>query len=56
MILLIFFPLSCRAASSSKAKCIDLDIDVIIRRGCWENRKNLFKYYDKEITEYASMI
>ena len=44
---------SCRAASSSKAKCIDVNIDEIIRRGCWKNRKNFFKFYDKEITEYA---
>ena len=48
-----FSPHSCRAASSSKAKCIDVNIDEIIRRGCWKNRKNFFKYYDKEITEYA---
>ena len=44
---------SCRAASSSKAKCIDVNIDEIIRRDCWKNWKNFFKYYDKEITEYA---
>ena len=48
-----FSPHSCRAASSSKAKCIDVNIDEIIRRGCWKNRKSFFKYYDKEITEYA---
>ena len=48
-----FSPHSCRAASSSKAKCIDVNIDEIIRRGCWKNRKKFFKYYDKEITEYA---
>ena len=49
-----FSPHSCRAASSSKAKQIDVNIDEIIRRGCWKNRKNFFKFYDKEITEYAS--
>ena len=47
-------PYSCRVASSSKAKRIDVNIDEIIRRGCWKNRKNFFKYYDKEITEYVS--
>ena len=48
-----FSPRSCRTASSNKAKCIDVNIDGIIRRGCWKNRKNIFIYYDKEITEYA---
>ena len=24
-----------------------------LERGCWKNRKNFFKYYGKEITEYA---
>ena len=45
---------SSRAASSSKAKQINVNIDEIIRRGCWKNWKNFFKFYDKEITEYAS--
>ena len=49
-----FSPHSCRAASSSKAKQIDVIIDEIFRRGCWKNRKNFFKFYGKEITEYAS--
>ena len=49
-----FPPHSCRAASSSKAKRIAVNIDEIIRRGCWKNRKNFFKFCDKEIIEYAS--
>ena len=49
-----FSPHSCRAASSSKAKQIDVNIDEIIRRGCRKNWKNFFKFCDKEITEYAS--
>ena len=49
-----FPPHSCRAASSSKAKSIAVNIDEIIRRDCWKNRKNFFKFYDKEIIEYAS--
>ena len=48
-----FFSHSCREASSSKAKRIDIIIDEIIKRGCWKNRKNFFIFYDKEITEYA---
>ena len=48
-----FSPHSCRAASSSKSKRTDVNINEIIRRGYWKNRKNFSKYYDKEITEYA---
>ena len=40
-------------ASSSKSKHIDVNIDENIRKSCWKNRKNFFKYYEKEITEYA---
>ena len=48
-----FSPHSCRAASSSRVKCIDVNIDEIIRRDCLKNQKNFFIYYDKEITEYV---
>ena len=48
-----FSPHNYRAVSSSKAKRTDDNIDEIIKRGCWKNRKNFFIYYDKEITEYA---
>ena len=46
-------PHGCRAASTSIAKHIDVNINEIIRRGCWENRINPSKYYEKELTEYA---
>lgn len=49
-----FSPHSCRAASTSKAKSLDVNIEDIIAKGCWKNRKNFFKYYDKEIVQYAS--
>ena len=49
-----FSPHSCRVASSSKAKRIDVNINEIIRRGCWKNWKNFFRYYDKGKTKYAS--
>ena len=49
-----FSPHSCWAASSSKAKQIHVNIDEIISRSCWKNRKNVFKFYDKEITKYAT--
>ena len=48
-----FSPHSCRAASSSKSKRTYVNINEIIRRGYWKNRKNFSKYYDNEITEYA---
>ena len=34
-------------------KSIDVNIDEIIKRGCWKNQKNFFIFYDKEITEYG---
>ena len=40
-----FSPHSCQAASSSKAKHIDVNIDEIIRRGCWKDRKNFLKLF-----------
>ena len=36
---------SCPVSSSNKEKCIDADINE-------KNRKNVFKCYDREITEY----
>ena len=48
-----FSPHSCRAASTNKAKNMEVNIDEILKRGCWKNRKNFFIYYDKVITEYA---
>ena len=47
-----FSPQSCRVASTSKAKRINVDVDEIISRGCWQNTKNHFKFCDKEIVEY----
>ena len=43
-----FSPHSCRAASSSKAKRIDVDINEIIKRGCWKNRKNFLNSMTKK--------
>ena len=48
-----FSPQICWAASSSKAKSTDVNIDEIIKRGCWKNQENFFIFYDKEITEYG---
>ena len=38
------------ATANSKAKRIDINID---EKRLLKNRKNLFKHFDKEITEYA---
>ena len=35
-----FSPHSCRAASTSKAKNMELNIDEKLKRGCWKNQKN----------------
>ena len=48
-----FSPHSCRATSTSKAKNMEVNIDQILKRGCWKNWKNFFIYYDKVISEYA---
>ena len=44
---------SCPAASMSKTKNIEVNIDGILKQGCWINRKNVFMYFDQVITEYA---
>ena len=36
-----FSPHSCQKASSIKVNGIDVNIDEIIRTGCWKNRKNI---------------
>ena len=48
-----FSPCSWRAASTSKAKNIEVSTDEILKQGCWKNPKNFFIYYDKVITEHA---
>ena len=48
-----FSPHSCRAASTSIAKNMEVNIDEILKRSCWKNQRNYFIYYDKVITEYA---
>ena len=48
-----FSPRSCWAASMSKAKNVEVNIDEMLKQGCWKNRKNFFIYYDKVIIEYA---
>ena len=48
-----FSPHSHWAVSTNKAQSIDVNIDNIITRGCWKNRENVFKLYDKNTVEFA---
>ena len=48
-----FSPHSRWAVSTNKAQSIDVNIDNIITRGCWKNRENVFKLYDKNTVEFA---
>ena len=48
-----FPPHRFQVAASSKAKHIDINIDEVIRRSFRISKKKFFKYYVKEITEYA---
>ena len=48
-----FPPHSCWAASTSKAKNMEVKIDETLKQGCSKNLKNLFIYYNKVITKYT---
>ena len=39
---------SCRSASTSKAALI-MDIEDVIKKGCWKNARTFLEFYDKEI-------
>ena len=43
---------SCRSASTSKAKNLNIDLEEIMKRACWKNESTFKKHYDKEIIEY----
>ena len=48
-----FSPHSCRSAASSKASVIGVNIDNILKKGCWSNIRTFHNYYEKEILDYA---
>ena len=49
-----FCPHSCWAASMSKVKNMEVNVDEILKQGCWKKKKKFFFiYYDKVITEYT---
>lgn len=48
-----FTPHSCRAAATSKASKLNINVEEILKQGCWRNMKTFKKHYDKEIIYYA---
>ena len=44
-----FSPHSCRSASTSKAKALNVDMEKILKQGCWKNLKTFKTFYNKEI-------
>ena len=48
-----FTPHSCRSASTSKALSNHINIDDILKQGCWRNARTFKQYYNKEIVDFA---
>ena len=46
-------PHSCRAAATSKAKKLNVNMENILKQGCWKIMKNFHTHYKKEIIYYA---
>ena len=46
-------PCSCRAAATSKAKKLNVNMEDILKQHCWKNMKTFKKHYEKEIIYYA---
>ena len=44
-----FTPHSCRAAATSKAKLLNVNMEDILKQGCWKNMKTFKNHYEKEI-------
>ena len=45
-----FTPHSCRAASTNKAMAImNINIEDILRKGCWKNANNFYKVFYRDI-------
>ena len=44
---------SCRAAATSKVKKLNVNVEDILKQGCWKNMKT-FKKHEKEIIYYAN--
>ena len=42
-------PHSCRAAATSKAKKLNVNMEDILKQGCWKIMKNFHTHHEKEI-------
>ena len=40
---------SCRSSASSKADNMDVDLDTILKMGCWSLQSTFQKFYSKEL-------
>ena len=49
----IFMPHSCRAAATHKVKKLNVNMEDILKQGCWKNMETFKKHYEKEIIYYA---
>ena len=49
-----FTPHSCRSAATSKANRINVNLDEMLKQGCWKNIKTFKKIYDKDIMYFAN--
>ena len=45
----IFSPHSCRSSASSKANNMSVDLDNILKMGCWSRESTFWKFYSKEL-------
>ena len=46
---------SCRSASTPKAKNLNIDMDVILKKACWANVSTFKKFYDKNICDNVNL-
>ena len=49
-----FTPHSCRAASTSKADTLNIDLDIILQKACWKNENTFYNYYSKNIMDTST--
>ena len=49
----MFMPHSCRAAATYKVKKLNVNMENILKQGCWKNMGTFKKHYEKEIIYYV---
>ena len=45
----VFSSHSCRSSASSKADNMGVDMDTILKMGCWSRQSTFRKFYSKEL-------